>query len=196
MFCLTRAYQHVLLQESQDCLVLFVPLEDRSSANAIKADLLDWFSHHEGQGLPVLNELIKLLLLPLYLLFWFYRRTQKSPGWLVNFQTRTFTPIRQKNQTLLQGLDVFGVHLHGQQIEITHPTKGPLITLHKFSRVGNEEDLAALNQFTERLAFRLKFRMVGQRASLIPATHELLLLVFGMFLALSFVAALVFHVKA
>ena len=196
MFCLTRAYQHVLLRESQDSLELFVPLEDRSSVNAIKADLLDWFFRHNGQGLPVLNELVKLLLLPVYLLFWFYRRAQKPPGWLVNFQTQTFTPIRQGNQTQLQGSDLFGVHLHGQQIEITHPTKGPLITLHKFSRIGDEDDLAALNQFTERLAVRLKFRLVGQRPSLVPATDEIYLQLFGMFVALSLVAALVFHVNA
>ena len=196
MFCLTRACQHVLLQESQDSVEWFVPLEDRSSVNAIKADLLDWLTCHNGQGLPILNELIRLLLLPVYLLFWFYRRSQKPPGWIVNFQNRTFTSIRQKNQTHFHGSDLFGVHLHGQQIEITHPTRGPLVVLHKFSRIGNEADLRALNRLTECLAFRLQFRLVGQRATLISATHEVFFYVVGMFVAVSLTATLVFHLKA
>ncbi|HYW57282.1 MAG TPA: hypothetical protein VE934_09990 [Polaromonas sp.] len=195
MFFLTRAYQHVLLREARESPELFIPLEDYSSANAMKADVLDWFSNDHGQGLPVLNELVKLLLLPAFFLFWFWRRARKPPGWLVNFQNQTFIPIAQNGQVQLQGSDLLGVHLYEQKIEITHPAKGPLITLHKFSRIGDENDLAALNQLSERLATRLRFRVVGQRASLLPAGYEVLFIVLKMFVALSLLAALVFHAE-
>ena len=196
MFFLTRAHQHVLLQESLESRELFIPLEDHFSVNAMKADILDWFTRTSGQGLPLINEFVKLLFLPAYLLFWFWRRAQKSPGWLVNFQNRTFTPIAQNNKVVLQGSDILGIHLHGQEIEITHPTKGPLITLHKFARIGDDDDLSALNQLVERLAARLNFRLVGQRAVLIPAAYEFFLFVVSMFMALSLLAALVSHVRA
>jgi len=86
MFGLTKAHQHKLAHESQHAMTLFVPEKDRYSRNAFQADLINFFEYPGGiyqMGIPILNQILAILLLPIFLMGWFYWRRFYKKGWVI-----------------------------------------------------------------------------------------------------------------
>ena len=181
MFGLTKAHQHYLANESQHAMTLFVPEKDRYSKNAFQADLIDFFEYPGGssqRGIPILNQIFAILLLPIFLMGWFYWRKFYKKGWLIHFEEKTFTAIKQKNNEVVRVDAEFGVLVYEQKIELTHRTKGPILVLYQAAPIGDDFDLKALNLFADTLALRLGIRVVGQRATFMSLRARLISLSF------------------
>ncbi len=140
----------------------FLPCADRCSKAAFRASLSDLFTN----TLPV-PELWFLLLpvLPFYTVYWFWRRLRPQPGWLIDMNPKHLQAIRQKQPKTLQLTPELGLLAHHRQIDITHPTRGPVLTLFRAAPSSDPQDALALENLTRTLAERLQLRLVGCRVS-------------------------------
>lgn len=141
---------------------MFMPCMDRSSKAAFRKALSDLFT----STLP-LPELWFLLipLVPFYIAHWFWRRQRPHPGWLIDLHERKLESIRQKNHKTCQLTLEMGLLAHHRQIDITHPTRGPVLTLFTAAPSNDPQDKLALENLAQTLAKRLQLRLVGCRVS-------------------------------
>ena len=141
----------------------FLPCVDQCSKTALRSDVGDLLI----DIMPISALWFLMIpLLPFYLLYWIWRRTQPQPGWMIDFEKRTLQAVRQKDNGTCQLTNDMGILAHHRYIEITHPTRGPILTLITSPRSTQMEDLHAQEELAKQLADRLKLRWVGCRIEL------------------------------
>jgi hypothetical protein len=142
---------------------LFLPCADRCSKAGFRASLSGFFTN----TLPASELWFFLLpLLPFYTAYWFWRRLRPQAGWQIDMNRKHLDAVRQKLPHSLQLTPEMGLLAHHKQIDITHPTRGPLLTLFTAAPSRDAQDTLALENLARTLAERLQLRLVGCRVSL------------------------------
>lgn len=156
--------QRQLLRQLQDTSAppVFIPCDDRHSFAAYRNGL------SEVLGNPVLLNfwLVLPVVLPIITVYWFWRRTRPQPGWRVDWTDLQLQAVGQKNTHTLQLSLEMGLLAHHQQIDITHPSRGPLLTLFTAATSSDPLDQIAQENLARTLAEKLKLRLVGCRVAL------------------------------
>ena len=142
---------------------IFVPCTDQTSRVGFRASFSNLFTG----GVPLIGFWpLSLVILPLHVAHWFWRRRQAPPGWMIDMDQRFIQAIRQKHQQTFELTQDMGLLAHHGQIDITHPTRGPIITLFTAAPSSDPQDTAALRDLALMLAERLRLRLVGCRVVL------------------------------
>jgi len=119
--------QRQLLLRLQDTYAppAFIPCDDRRSFSAYRTSL------SEVLGSPLLLNFWFVLpvVLPVITTYWFWRRTRPQPGWRVDWAGLRLQAVGQKHTDTCQLSAEMGLLAHHRQIDITHPTRGPVLTL-------------------------------------------------------------------
>jgi hypothetical protein len=142
---------------------IFLPCQDRSSKAAFRASLSKLFL----STFPI-PELWILLwpVLPFYVAYWFWQRHRPQPGWLIEIQKRSLQAVRQKQPKSYLLTPEMGLLAHHRQIDITHPTQGPILILFTAAPSSDPQDAIALENLANTLAEQLQLRLVGCRVAL------------------------------
>lgn len=145
----------------------FIPCDDRHSLAAYRGhlhqvlrDLLPW------ADLWIIWLVLLPVVVPLHGAYWLWRRTRPQPGWLVDWENLRLQAVGQKNKGTCQLSPEMGLLAHHGQIEITHPTYGPVLTLFTAAASSDPQDQVAQENLARALAETLKLRPVGFRVQL------------------------------
>lgn len=156
---------------------VFIPCVDRSSKAAFRSSLSGLLAGGMLWGDIWFLKLVLLpLVLPLYVAYWFWRRRRPQPGWLIDWDHRRVQAVRQKhnnnnNNNNCPLTPEMGLLAHHRQIDITHPTRGPVLTLFTAAPSRDPQDQLAQEALAQALAERLSLRLVGCRVQL-DSTHS------------------------
>ena len=158
--------QRLLLEnlKANTCGKIFVPCSDQTSRAGFRASFSNLFT---GSGLLIIFWPLSLVVIPLHAARWFWRRRQAlPPGWMVDFDQRVIQTVRQKHQQTFELNHETGLLAHHAQIDITHPAKGPILTLFTAAPSRDPQDALALQDLAFTLSDRLQLRLVGCRVAL------------------------------
>ena len=158
----TVTTQHHLLCDVQNekSRKIYCPSADKYSKVAFRASLLNLFSNtvpFMGLG-PLL-----LAFLPFYMAHWFWQRHRQQPGWIIDLHQRSIQTVWQKYDHSYQLTSEMGLLAHHRQIDITHPSQGPILTLFTAASSKDPLDAKAMANLAHILADRLQLRLVGCR---------------------------------
>lgn len=146
---------------------LFIPCDDRHSLQAYRGHLFGLL-----QSLMCWPEfwLIWLIFLPVivpvHAVYWFWRRTRPQPGWLLDWDNLRLRAVQQNTDATYPLSSEMGLLAHHRQIDITHPTHGPVLTLFTASASSDPLDQSAQESLARTLAEKLNLRLVGCRVAL------------------------------
>jgi hypothetical protein len=156
--------QRQLLLHLQDnaAPTAFIPLDDRRSFAAYRTNLSDVL------GSPLLLNFWFVLpvVVPFITAYWFWRRTRPKPGWLVDWAGLKVQAVGQKQTATFQLSPEMGLLAHHRQIDITHPTRGPVLTLFTVAASSDPLNHSAQEALARTLAEKLHLRLVGCRVAL------------------------------
>ncbi len=156
--------QRQLLMHLQDTSAppVFITCDDRRSLAAYRSCLSDVI------GSPLLFNfwLVLPFVLPVVTFYWLWRRTRPQPGWRVDWVGLRLQAVGQKHTETCQLLPDMGLLAHHRQIDITHPTRGPVLTLFTAAASSDPLDQSAQEALTRTLAEKLHLRLVGCRVAL------------------------------
>lgn len=155
--------QRQLLKHLQDTSAppAFIPCDDRRSFAAYMdylSDILDNLSLFSSW-------FILPIILPVITVYWFWRRTRPQPGWLVHWEGLRLQAVGQKDIYTCQLSAEMGLLAHHRQIDITHPNRGPVLTLFTAAASSDPLDQSAQETLARTLSEKLKLRLVGCRVA-------------------------------
>ena len=157
--------QRLLLEEltTNTCGKMFVPCTDQTSRAGFRSGLSSLFTNSVG-----FIEILYLwpVILPVYAAYWIWRRRQPASGWLLDMDRRCLQSVRQKQAQTHVLTPEMGLLAHHRQIDITHPTRGPILTLFSAASSADPQDTLAMQQLAMALADQLQLRLVGCRVAL------------------------------
>jgi hypothetical protein len=159
-----KTAQHFVLHDIQASSEeeFFIPCVDHYS-KAYRSSLSDLCSG----AFTMLNMWpFALLLVPLHAAYWFWQRRKPQPGWQIDLRQRSIVSVRQKRQQTFMITPEMGLLAHHQQIDITHPTRGPLLTLFAAARSTDPQDAITLEALARSLVDKLQLRLVGCRITM------------------------------
>jgi hypothetical protein len=159
-----KTAQHFLLHEIQASRgEIFVPLVDHHSKAAYRSSLSDLCSG----ALTMVNLWpFALLVVPLHATYWFWQRRRPPPGWQIDPCQRSIVSVRQKYRQSIKITSEMGLLAHHRQIDITHPTRGPLLTLFTAAGSNDSQDAVILETLAKTLVDKLQLRLVGCRITM------------------------------
>ncbi len=99
-------------------------------------------------------------------IFWLWWRTHPQPGWLVDWGGFRLQAVGQKHTDTCQLSADMGLLAHHRQMDITHPTRGPVLTLFTAAASSDPLDQSAQETLARILAEKLNLRLVGCRVAL------------------------------
>jgi hypothetical protein len=157
-----KTAQHFVLHDLQASSEggIFIPCVDHHSKAAYRSSLSDLCSGAFAMW-PIV-----LLLVPLHAAYWFWQRRRPQPGWQIDLRQRSIVSVRQKRQQTFMITPEMGLLAHHQQIDITHPTRGPLLTLFTAAQSTDPQDAIALEALARSLVEKLELRLVGCRITM------------------------------
>jgi hypothetical protein len=156
--------QRQLLIRLQDTSVPppFIPCDDRRSFTAYRSSLTDVLS-----STLLFNFWFALpIVIPFHGIFWFWQRICTQPGWNVDWTGHRLQAVGQKHNDTCQLSPELGLLAHHRQIDITHPTLGPVLTLFTAAASSDPLDQSAQENLARTLAEKLNLRLVGCRVAL------------------------------
>ncbi|WP_295550201.1 hypothetical protein [Limnohabitans sp. Rim8] len=146
---------------------LFIPCDDRRSLQAYRGHLFGLL-----QSLLFWTDFWPIWLIflpfivPVHACFWFWRRTQPQPGWLLDWDNLQLKSAQQNTDATYPLSPDMGLLAHHRQIDITHPTRGPLLTLFTAAASTDPLDQREQENLARTLAEKLNLRLVGCRVAL------------------------------
>lgn len=160
----TTQRQLLILLQDTSAPPSVIPCDDRCSYAAYRTSLSDVF----GIGSPFLVNFwpLMLIVIPVHSIFWFWRRTRPKQGWLVDWAGLKVQAVGQKQTATFQLSPEMGLLAHHRQIDITHPTRGPVLTLFTAAASSDPLDHSAQEALARTLAEKLNLRLVGCRVTL------------------------------
>jgi hypothetical protein len=156
--------QRQLLMQLRDSSTppAFIPCDDRRSFAAYRGNL----SEAIGSQLLFNFWLVLPFVLPVITVYWLLRRARPQPGWLVDWEGLRLEAVGQTNTDTCQLSAEMGLLAHHRQIDITHPTRGPVLTLFTAAASNDPLDQSAQETLARTLAEKLNLRLVGCRVEL------------------------------
>lgn len=140
----------------------FIPCDDRRSFAAYRSSL----SGVLGSTLLFNFWLALPIVISFHSIFWFWQRIRTQPGWHVDWTGLRVQAVGQKHKDNCQLSPEFGLLAHHRQIDITHPTLGPVLTLFTAAASSDPQDQSAQESLAKTLAESLNLRLVGCRVAL------------------------------
>lgn len=169
--CINATVQQAFLEAIRRDIVgpLFLPQQDRCSKQAQRNALKQWLYPDSVLGEWVLVLIFLVLKIPLTPAVWLFirwRSARPQAGWEIDFEARRLCSVRQNPALTLELTPEMGLLAHHRQIDITHPTHGPLLTLFTATTSSSAEHHKAQEDLATLLAQRLELRLVGCRVNL------------------------------
>ncbi len=140
----------------------FIPCDDRRSFAAYRTSL----SEVLGLTLSFNFWLVLPIVIPIHGIYWWLKRIRTQPGWHVDWIHLRVQAVGQKNVRDFQLSADMELLAHHRQIDITHPTAGPVLTLFTAAASNDPLDQKAQENLARTLADTLKLRLVGCRVAL------------------------------
>lgn len=153
--------------QSATSSTLFIPCDDRHSFAAYRGHLFQLL-----QNLLFSTEFWRIgliflpVIVPVHAVYWFWRRRRPQPGWLLDWDRLQLRAVQQKTDVTYPLSPDMGLLAHHRQIDITHPTRGPVLILFTAAASGDPLDQSAQEALTRTLAEKLHLRLVGCRVAL------------------------------
>ena len=146
---------------------MYLPCTDLVSALARRNALREYFATSLVSGAPPLILLPLLILLSPLVWLWIDLSSRRpQPGWIIDQDALEICSVGQKVTRRLRLEPDMGLLAHHAVIEITHPARGPLLTLFTATASTDQEDKSAQEDLARLLANRLGLRLVGCRVNL------------------------------
>jgi hypothetical protein len=162
----TAQRQMLARLQSATSSTLFIPCDDRHSFAAYRGHLFQLLKILLCTELWPIGLIFLPVIVPVHAVYWFWRRRRPQPGWLLDWDKLQLRSVQQKTDVTYPLSPDMGILAHHRQIDITHPTRGPVLILFTAAASGDPLDHNAQEALTRTLAEKLHLRLVGCRVAL------------------------------
>ncbi len=152
--------------QSATSSTLFIPCDDRRSLRAYRGHLFGLLQILLFWTAWPIWLIFLPVIVPVHAVYWFWRRRRPQPGWLLDWDKLQLRAVQQKTDATYPLSPDMGLLAHHRQIDITHPTRGPVLTLFTAAASGDPLDQSAQESLARTLAEKLNLRLVGCRVAL------------------------------